>query len=196
MGTLYRAREAEITEDLALARAARRRLPMFGGDSHGYELGAPLPEAEVAAFEAAHGVTLPAAYRWFITTVGHGGPGRFGGAGPHYGLLPLTDWDQVLWEGARPGVLAEPLRAEADRDYDDWWAQAGLADGDEPYTGCLALGQQGCGYVSFLVVSGPARGRVGYTRDGDQAPLFPPDPDFLSWYRRWLTAALAGARGF
>lgn len=37
---------------------------------------------------------------------GHGGPGRYGGAGPFYGLLPLDRWDEALVEDVRDGVLS------------------------------------------------------------------------------------------
>lgn len=55
---------------------------MFGATAHRFRLGPPLPQDGVVAFEERHGVGLPADYRGFITMVGHGGPVRFGGAGP------------------------------------------------------------------------------------------------------------------
>src|SRR5205814_6473759 len=77
-----------------LAAAAHRQgePAMFGASAHRFQLGPPLAGTAVAAFEQEHGVSLPDDYRAFTTTVGHGGPGRWGGAGPYYGLHPLQDW--------------------------------------------------------------------------------------------------------
>jgi hypothetical protein len=181
-----------------LAAAARRpgRPAMFGASAHGFQLGPPLADGEVAAFERQHGVALPDDYRAFITTVGHGGPGRWGGAGPHYGLHPLQDWAVSLWGMPAANTLSTPFSAEPGRVYQDWPSEVVPGDDDEPYTGTLALSDQGCGYLSILVVSGPARSRVADNSDTPTGPNFTSDPDFLSWYERWLDAVLAGASHF
>ncbi|GAA2522775.1 hypothetical protein GCM10010201_21150 [Pilimelia columellifera subsp. columellifera] len=160
-------------------------LKRFGASSHRYQLGAPLSGAEVAQFEAAHRVRLPEAYRAFITTVGHGGPGRYGGAGPYYGLLPLQRWDEALWQPRAEGVLAAPFRVDPGRSYQDWWPEVGLGEDDEPYTGVVALSECGCGIMVVLVVTGPGRGRVAFTAEFDEAPQYSHD-DFLTWYEHWL----------
>jgi hypothetical protein len=62
-------------------------------------------------------------------------------------------------------------------------------------TGTLVLCHEGCGYLHFLVVSGPARGQMwrdGTVSDGGYLPL---DVGFLEWYERWLDSALAGGDG-
>ena len=46
----------------------------------------PLPEADIRAFEARHGVELPDGYGRFLSTVGSGGDGP-----PAYGLMRLGD---------------------------------------------------------------------------------------------------------
>lgn len=169
---------------------------MFGAHSHRFRLGPPLAEEAVVAFERRHGIRLPADYRGFVTTVGHGGPGRFGGAGPFYGLHPLDDWNLGAWGTPKDTLLAEPFPGEPDRVYDDWLARVAPGDDDEPYRGTLALSDQGCGDLSLLVVSGPARGRVVDTVESGRGPSFTADPNFLSWYERWLDAVLAGERYF
>ncbi len=181
-----------------LAAAAKRpgEPVMFGASTHRFELGPPLAESHVTAFERKHGVTLPDDYRAFITTIGHGGPGRFGGAGPYYGLHPLQDWATSLWNMPESDTLARPFLAEPGQVYSDWPSDLPLGEADEPYTGTLALSDQGCGYLSILVVSGPARGRVTDNSDAPTGPHFTDDTDFLSWYERWLDAVLVGASHF
>jgi hypothetical protein len=181
-----------------LAAAARRpgEPVMFGAAAHRFVLGPPLTDGEVTAFEREHGIKLPEDYRAFITTIGNGGPGRWGGAGPYYGLHPLDDWDHALWNPAGPDTLATPFPAGPGRRFTDWPSEVAPDDDGEPYSGTLTLSDQGCGGLSVLVVSGPARGRVTDNSDQPTGPAFTRDPDFLSWYERWLDAVLAGATHF
>jgi hypothetical protein len=57
---------------------------IFGALQHRWKVEPVLSEDALAAFEAEHGVTLPAGYRAFVAHVGNGG------AGPYYGLSPLA----------------------------------------------------------------------------------------------------------
>jgi hypothetical protein len=163
---------------------------MFGASVHRFELGPPLNDDEVTAFEREHGVSLPEDYRAFITTIGNGGPDRRGGAGPYYGLHPLHAWATSLRGRPRQNTLATPFPAEPGR----WPFDPD--DDDDPYCGALALSHHGCGYHSILVVSGSARGRVADNGDPPDGPAFTSDADFLGWYERWLDAVLAGATRF
>src|SRR5271166_2674773 len=84
-----------------------RRLPgqeeEFGVGKHHFRLNAPLSEAEIGAFEERHGVRLPNDYRLFLLLAGEGG------AGPYYGIEPLSEWDYWFEEEAKsPGFLASP----------------------------------------------------------------------------------------
>ncbi|MEV6596585.1 SMI1/KNR4 family protein [Actinoplanes sp. NPDC051346] len=168
---------------------------IFGARAHRGLLGPTLTESEVAGFERRHGIVLPAEYRAFVTGVGHGGPGRYGGAGPFYGLLPLDRWDEALVEDTHDRVLTTPFPVAPGREYGaDWLSEVGLSDDDdrEWFPGAIALAHLGCGDMAVLVVTGAGRGRVAYTSWASQAPAFSPDPDFLAWYQRWLDAAGRG----
>ena len=187
-----------------LDRARRGGFHPFGVESHGFRTHPPLPEADVAAFEAAHGVTLPAGYRAFLTRVADGG------AGPAYGMYSLRrslaeergpfdddflrtpfphvarydpDKDpesEAAWEAAERGEITEEEARRRDRCH---------------RAGALVLCHEGCGYLHFLVVTGPARGRMwldARCSDGGYVPL---DADFLDWYERWLDDTLSGGRG-
>ncbi|WP_431935407.1 SMI1/KNR4 family protein [Micromonospora sp. RP3T] len=189
-------RLARVAGKLADAASMPGVPVMFGAATHRFRLGPPLPVDVVVAFEERHGVRLPPDYRGFVTAVGHGGPGRFGGAGPFHGLLPFDEWEWPLLNDPDPTMLARPFPAEPGRVYDDWLAEVAPGDEDEPYRGTLALSHQGCGDLSLLVLSGPARGRVVETCSAGPGPRFTEDPDFLSWYERWLDAVLAGERHF
>lgn len=57
----------------------------------------------MAAFERLCGISLPADYRAFITSLGDGG------AGPGYGLLPLARGLEFDTEPVTPELLAKPF---------------------------------------------------------------------------------------
>ncbi|MCB5166492.1 SMI1/KNR4 family protein [Streptomyces bambusae] len=159
-------------------------LRRFGAATHRYELAPPLPEAEIRAFEEAHGVVLPADYRSFVTEIGDGP------AGPAYGLMPLTrprpgaeegDWaaDGEWAEDRLPGRLATPFPLTEPRP----GPIGAPTDGLTP--GTLMLSEEGCGMYVRLVVTGPYAGQV-WRLDPDWGGFVPASPDFRTWYAAWL----------
>jgi HEAT repeat protein len=170
-----------------LEQARSRGLSCFGSESHGFRLNHPLSEADLRAFEAAHRIRLPGDYRAFLEHAGNGG------AGPYYGIFPLDKWndfaDSVSDE--RPDdFLARPCPLHPDiRLAPDWADQFGDVS---PYQGTLSLGTQGCAYGMLLIVSGPHAGRVVYVNEDGNPPYMVREPDFLSWYERWLDELLHG----
>lgn len=141
----------------------------FGARAHRYHLNPPISEKELASFEAEHRITLPDDYRSFLLEVGNGG------AGPYYGLLPLGE---SLRSGdlSRPFPLTEACSPENDND-----------DLPDPYLdGHLLLGTHGCGYWSFLVVTGPTAGTVWDDFLAGDGGLRPTGHTFASWYKAWL----------
>lgn len=193
---------ARIADKLRRARQADLR--PFGCEAHGLRLRPPLAPEAVAKVEARLGVDLPAEYRAFITRVGDGG------AGPAYGLFPLETALARSDAGRVPDLLRTPFphRAHYDPDRDPAVlryydrADAGAVAEDEAdlydlrlRAGTLALCDEGCGYLHFLVVAGPARGTLWIDArcgDGGYGPL---GVTFLEWYERWLDDTLAGGRG-
>lgn len=175
-----------IAAKLAIVPQLTGRSQCVGESRHRFRLEPPLPDSEVAAFEARHGIRLPEEYREFITLLGRSG------AGPHYGLLPLSRWDQgaVLAE-AVPNHLGRPFPVPpGPRPGPDWYA--GFDTPHEPYTGTITLNSQGCTYATLLVVTGPARGLVVNVDMDRQPPYFTGDPGFLAWYERWLDETADG----
>ncbi|QKW20918.1 SMI1/KNR4 family protein [Kitasatospora sp. NA04385] len=189
----------------------------FGSGRHGFALADPLTESQLRDAERYLGVTLPAEYRTFLAEVGAGG------AGPDYGLFPLAATpDGWGWPGQyddEPADLAaeflsvtererldaehsarEPREADfadpeahlaAFRAWDDEWETLRR----RMTAGSVQIGEQGCGYSSWLVVSGPHRGSVwedGFAADALMSQLA---PDFRTWYLDWLARAEVESRG-
>ncbi|MEU7635340.1 SMI1/KNR4 family protein [Streptomyces sp. NPDC039016] len=155
----------------------------FGADTHRYELAPALPEAEITAFETAHGIDLPTEYRSFVAQVGNGP------AGPGHGLMPLTapraqageEWavDDEWEEDRLPGRLAEPFPLTQPLP-----GRLG-APADELTRGTLMLAEEGCGMYVRLVLSGPRAGEV-WRIDPDWGGFVPSSPGFRTWYTDWL----------
>lgn len=86
---IFTALSGTLRREVVLARLRElstwdRRRRLFGAESHHYRLNPPATPAQVKAFEAQHKISLPVAYRRFIVNIGDGG------AGPFYGLAPLS----------------------------------------------------------------------------------------------------------
>ncbi|MBN9392978.1 MAG: SMI1/KNR4 family protein [Chloroflexi bacterium] len=161
----------------------------FAFFDHQLAMNPPLPLDKLLEFEQTYQLKLPEGYRRFLLEVGNGG------AGPYYGILPLEYWAEAFspsWiENSRFDKMGH-LLGECDahphpgKDYgvneeDDYFL--------EWFKGTITLCDQGCNYHSLLVVRGKEQGRVCY-RGMMYEPYYMPDPDFLSWYERWLDETL------
>src|SRR5262249_10052106 len=151
-------------------RAADTCFRVFGSEQHRYRLGPVLSEAELAAFERDNAIRLPEDYRRFLSTVGNGG------AGPYYGLEPLSTFGRDL---SRPF----PLVAATDTLTDEALERLlNCAD----YPGVLEVCHQGCAIYSYLVVNGPTYGTIWDGRED----FYPTGLTFGAWYQRWLEHVL------
>ncbi|MET7397652.1 hypothetical protein ABZS66_29610 [Dactylosporangium sp. NPDC005572] len=143
-------------------------------------LGPALTEQQLSAFEDPHGIRLPEEFRRFCTSIGHGG------YGPTYGLLPIDRWRGRPTAGG--AGLADPFPFPPDVDLP-------APSAAQRFPGAIAVVYRGCSDHTLLVVTGPGRGRlVEVNADGNFAPHFHADADFLAWYERWLDFVLAGYR--
>ncbi|MFD3498090.1 SMI1/KNR4 family protein [Streptomyces sp. NPDC058676] len=155
----------------------------FGASTHRYELTSALPEAEIRAFEEAHGIALPAEYRSFVAQVGNGP------AGPGHGLMPLTvprpeageEWavDDEWEEDRLPGRLAAPFFLNKPRP-----GRIGASTGDLTQ-GTLMLADHGCGIYVRLHLNGPYIGEI-WRLDTEWGGFVPLSRGFRSWYTEWL----------
>lgn len=186
-------------------RARERDARPFGAESGGIpDFHPPMPEEDVAAIEARSGVRLPEEYRAFITRVGDGG------AGPAYGMFPLSGALRDARPDAHPELLATPFpHMQAwnpckDPEVIAFWrradaGQVGEKDQDLQWeremAGTLPLCDEGGGYLHLLVVTGPARGTMWIDSRAADAGFLPLNATFLEWYERWIDDVLAGGRG-
>jgi len=206
-----------VKADLATLRAADPGFDVFGSAAHRYELLAPARDDHLAAFEAAHGIALPSAYRRFLRELGNGG------AGPHYGLFPLGLWDgggQGLepWGEYGAGVLREPFPHSTpwnlpddrfmppdldDVDAEEAWQTALDAEYFDRslVAGAFPIAHHGCAHRNLLVVTGPHRGEVWLDARASHEGIAP-EVDaqgrrrtFETWYLDWLRASLATVSG-
>jgi hypothetical protein len=191
-----------IAEKLRQAQAAGAQ--PFGAEQHGMRLRPPLAPDNAAAAEARLGVALPEDYRAFVTRVGDGG------AGPAYGMFSLDDALRRSGVDRVPELLRLPFRhveryePEEDEEWNAFWdrvveGEVGEAEKREwplwERRGALELCDEGCGYLHFLVVTGPARGTMWIDHRSSSAGFEPLRVTFLEWYERWLDDALRGGRG-
>lgn len=158
----------------------------LGVETHGFELGPPLPEDVVADFERRHDVVLPSAYRLFVTELGNGS------AGPGPGLSRLAS----CCGHRRSGHLAQPSPYLPGPRYLGDWEQRYEAPPSQDrifMPGTLEVASHGCSLVTRLIVTGPARGRlINLDYEGPIGPYVVEDADFLAWCERWLDEAAAG----
>ncbi|GAA3761697.1 hypothetical protein GCM10022205_56850 [Spinactinospora alkalitolerans] len=209
-----------VRERVLALRTAPGAHRVFGASvgrfGHRFTLRPPLTEAELLETEEALGVRLPEEYRGFLLEV------AAAGAGPDYGVLPLTRPKEGgaasaehLRRPFRPVHVQElttahqagkPLRrtyADPDeyvRDYHAWDERDDeLFDAlDE---GSLRVSEHGCGYFTLLAVTGPERGTMWAdvrATDEGAVPFRRPGKErmtFAEWYLRWLARAETRARG-
>ncbi len=146
--------------------------------------GSVLSEAEAAAFEAAHAVTLPESYRLFLTHLGNGGggPPAYGlaalGTAPSYAGGPGENYWTRLPDVGRPFPFTRPWIWE-DGDESDEGAREQISHGS------LWLGTDGCGMDWHLIVTGPERGHIWWV-SGEGIQPTAPKRDFGRWYEDWL----------
>jgi len=140
-------------------------------------------------------------------------PGKYrnGGAGPDYGLHPLSKSVEefqdlqlfVRERGRREPLLSLPFpfgTADAQSIIDKWRTSEEKYPSlktDFEVDGAMEICHRGCDYYYYLVLSGSSRGWV-WTHNGGYYPLqWYPSADesqrmgFFDWYEAWLNEWLA-----
>ncbi|WP_278465246.1 HEAT repeat domain-containing protein [Gimesia maris] len=186
------AHREQIERILEKLKRVRQQFPDdLGAETHRYQLNPPIKEQALLDFEAEHQIRLPEEFRAFLLYAGNGG------AGPYYGIYPLEKWNDFSdWIGDElsPDYLSRPCPLYFRMERTDDWADQ--FDTKTPFQGTLSIGSQGCSYEMVLIVTGACRGRVVYADADGQTPFVTYEPDFLTWYERWLDELLGGYKIF
>ncbi|MFJ4989778.1 SMI1/KNR4 family protein [Streptomyces sp. NPDC088732] len=186
---------------------------VFGARGHGFRLGPVMEEEQLQALEEAVGVDLPTQYRGFLLQVGAGGAGPdYGLVTP---VLDDSGWQWRGVGLVHPGqsttaeLAGRPFVVEAlQRELDALVAQEPKAEAyatddafhqaftawdtryeelyDAQEAGVVFLSEQGCGYSSLLVMTGPHAGAVWDDVRPADGGIVPTGHDFGQWYLRWL----------
>ncbi|MFW9994216.1 MAG: HEAT repeat domain-containing protein [Candidatus Odinarchaeota archaeon] len=194
-----------------LEKARKKELKCFGSEHHGFRLNPPLSDGEITEFEQKHRISLPSDYREFLLRAGNGG------AGPYYGISPLSEW-YTWFELEEEDFVESPdlspkealqmyyenfLSADSPLVYEeliaDDWRKKLPADWIECGYGSIHLCNQGCTYSARLIVTGKSKGRVVYfdvDNPVSNLPYFIKDENFLDWYERWLDNVIAKKKTF
>ncbi|MFD7258425.1 SMI1/KNR4 family protein [Streptomyces sp. NPDC059874] len=186
---------------------------VFGARGHGFRLGPVMGEEQLRALEADLGAGLPAQYRSFLLRVGGGGAGPYYGLmtpvlgnsgwqwlgiGLAFAAQPTTaefagrpfvaealQRELAALEAEEPTKEAFTADAEFRRAYAAWDARyEELYDAQE--AGAVFLSEQGCGYASLMVMTGPHRGAIWDDLRPAGRGIEPTGHDFAHWYRSWL----------
>jgi len=209
-----------ILDQLARLKAKDPGFKNFGAFVHQYELYQPVLESEVAGFETRHGISLPHAYRYFVTQIGNGG------AGPYYGLFPFDyhddlrgyiEWEdgymvgdvsiefphreswnlpQEFWDEMPNPEPRIPFEEE-DRMNEEWNAKLEKHYWDPVViNGAIPVSHLGCARRQWLVINGSQKGFVWSDERVDYQGLSPlldeheQQVTFSAWYLSWLYESL------
>lgn len=186
-----------IQHKLNQAKQKDTSLEVFGADEHQYELGSPVSMEEVIRFEAYHNITLPDGYKALITTLGNGGPGSYGGAGPYYGIYELGDFGYM--EPAAK-YMAEPCVIDSSITERKWKSLTAFEEKIDRnsleyerkyellFSGLMFIGTMGDSGQMMLILNGKDAGHVVYVNQDLYLPVM--KEKFLDWYEAWLDKIL------
>ena len=193
----YDAQVARIKKKLAKMKVSDKALNQFGAKTHRYILREPIPEKDVVNYEEQLHITLPEAYKIFITRIG------YGGAGPDHGLWIFSP-DLFIGnnEFYKDPSLFLPLTFGPDTSNEEWKANTSKfyqklsleeewKEDDRVYGGLSIIGDCGCGTMNRLVMNGEHKGKIVWTPgDCTVKPGFYEEDNFLDWYERWLDESI------
>lgn len=157
-----------------------RRFQAFGAEAHRYAWRAPASASQLAEVEERLGARLPGELRSFYLEVADGG------AGPDYGLLPVSKLIGFRANQPYPGIQA--LRDAAARHGSPSDESGYFEAPSECHAGLVGIIEQGCGHTIALVTTGTMTGRVVHlSGDGFVAET---EDGLLGLYEGWLDSTI------
>ncbi|MER5888639.1 SMI1/KNR4 family protein [Streptomyces sp. NPDC001941] len=205
-----------VRERVLRLAAHPRAGDVFGARGHGFALGPAMEHGQVRSLEAELGQELPVEYREFLLRVGAGGAGpdyglmtpvpaedgwQWRGVGLGFSGQPTTarfagrpfvaealqkQLDVLDGQEPKPDAFDDDASfLQAHTAWDDRYEE--LYDAQE--AGAVFLSEQGCGYSSLLVMTGPHKGSVWEDLRPMDRGIAPTGTDFGAWYLAWLERA-------
>ena len=167
-------------------------------------LNPPISEREIVKFEQYYQITFPSEYRAFLTNIANGGFGL------NRGLLSLEDSLKYFHNVKQDNYIKQDLlripfthTSTYNPDEDPYILELGekCDRGEIPESECdrvydyliagtMAISMEGCGYYSFIVITGLTRGQVWFNADVSDGGYIPLNLSFLDWYEKWLDERL------
>lgn len=179
------------TIDLGGVEVVGYRCAVHGATRHRYEFRDSIDDLHLAEFEDRLGMQLPSEYRSWIIQVADGG------AGPMYGLIPLSDEPEAMTLEYGSDFVAEQAiatRTAAD-DTDIWKRNTEIL-----HRGMTFVAEEGDGAWNVLILRGSAAGQIWWL-DAEHAiarPILHPERrspvGFLDWYELWLERAFTESK--
>lgn len=186
---------------------------VFGARGHGFRLTPVLDEEQLRALEADLGTGLPAQYRSFLLHVAGGGAGpdyglmtpvlgddgwQWTGTGLTYPAQPTTaefagrPFTAEALQNEIAALDAQEPQRDAHATEDEFLHAHAAWDAryeelyDAQEAGAVFLAEQGCGYASLLVMTGPHRGEMWEDLRPADGGIEPTGHGFAHWYQSWL----------
>lgn len=197
-----------IKHDLDYLRENDTEFRVPGAEDHKWQLGPTWSEQALQEFEKEYKCQLPEDYRLFLHIVGDGIHGWNNGysAGPNYGLYALAS--VAMPSISLPFPFNPKGRMSCFSSNPEWPEECPaimcrnsscnflFLDVESPiwensHNGLVLISDHGCGWESYLVITGAARGTIW--TDLPEG-LHTDNETFLQWYRKWLTECMESFR--
>lgn len=185
---------SRISRKLRQLRRLDPNFEIFGASTHRYSHAPVLSKQELGEIEAIAGFQLPSAFRAYLLLIGNGGIGKYGGAGPAYGVSTISK-TSLSSQSLKNKCKITPAMTDTEWkeltkgwDIDDLSLAEETAIDEVIYGGVLHLSATGCGGWDGLVVNGPHKGRI--ITFGDMTAGYTQHASFLEWYENWLDESI------
>ena len=176
---------ARIKSKLTMARKYETDFKAYGASTHKYLLNPPAEHSLIEAFEEKFEVSLPEEYVGYLTQLGNGG------AGPQYGITPLTTSVSEFWAAryAQPFKMHPRPKMKPE----DPITHIDPKLFNEMLNGLHYIGEFGY-TITCLIVKGEEKGRVAYIdEEGRCPPSLAEENSFLDWYECWVSGVNDGS---